>query len=901
MDHHLPFIDHQSEVAYIDKIIQEWGTRRILCIDGPAGSGKSYLLQEIQKRYASGSSKTVPVFVSDRIDFQDPALHMVQNIGCKVAFMLGEKLFEPYLRVLLNWRRMEVSGEGIEHLSQASLAVNRTFVECFKMVSARVVLLLDAIEAIETARLLPYIAEISRQLENVVIIIAGRTANGFGEVLQAEVGKDVQILNIQPFSKNAAETYIHVKQATLQTSLEPAIMPHIMLFTSGNPVLLDLAIERFTHGPVPAWLNEQNLDDLDEAGEVELQRQFDQEIGLHIANTHTLTHLLTLLLSRFSPLSVQMAATLLDILEASAYDLFEEMRQYVSIKTLPDGSLCLHAAAARIISEYVWATLDPSGERLQHYALRATRYLDEQIQAITLRLDQLRTVETTEIAEHDLRVENRDYRQREHYMHLACNHFIERVSLEQELDRLQVQQLHYALYMGSEQGIATFASMFDKATQDYHFRLRRTLLETTEQHLHRIAPEHFHSFESRRTICLLDSGAYEQAYDLATTLLSREEITQEERIDILIQRGNACVRLGKTQEALQNFNEAMQACKEHNLERQLAQAQQARGWAYCNHGRYDLALDDYLEAYLLSLKISDFPLIAWILQNISFIHTLRGDRHAALESCYAALDLWDELGDLRGHAVAYTVLGEAYSRFNQPLDALHYYTRALDIFARQDDIEWMSIVRSGRAFAYQSLGELDKAEIEQLWALDHGPITLKPRILHSQFLTHLTRNDIPAARQKLEECHTISQQIGDLFNDYKSFADIVELAWEFDEWAKWHYYLEEHTRLYARREGIDSLRLRGSCLRKIADMAVCQGDYAEALETYEHALPLIAEYEVHERYTIRAQLRQTDKRLRDRVPESVMHQLGKDLAIFWESRPELVTKYPEVLLMFKRW
>jgi hypothetical protein len=84
-------------------------------------------------------------------------------------------------------------------------------------------------------------------------------------------------------------------------------------------------------------------------------------------------------------------------------------------------------------------------------------------------------------------------------------------------------------------------------------------------------------------------------------------------------------------------------------------------------------------------------------------------------------------------------------------------------------------------------------------------------------------------------------------------------------------------------------------------MAVCQGDYAEALETYEHALPLIAEYEVHERYTIRAQLRQTDKRLRDRVPESVMHQLGKDLAIFWESRPELVTKYPEVLLMFKRW
>jgi tetratricopeptide (TPR) repeat protein len=213
----------------------------------------------------------------------------------------------------------------------------------------------------------------------------------------------------------------------------------------------------------------------------------------------------------------------------------------------------------------------------------------------------------------------------------------------------------------------------------------------------------------------------------------------------------------------------------------------------------------------------------------------------------------------------------------------------------------MSYVRSGRAFALQTQREFDRAAEEQAWALKHGPMNLRPRLLYSQALSYLMQHDVNNARMKLEECRAISQQLGDSFTDYKSFADLIELAWDMNESERWREFHDEHQQLYAHREGIDALRLRGSCLRKIADLAICNGDYDDALNAYEHGLPLIAEYEVHERYTIRSQIKQTDSRLRNRIPGKVLHALGQDLSLFWSSREELVTKYPEVLLMFRRW
>ena len=97
------------------------------------------------------------------------------------------------------------------------------------------------------------------------------------------------------------------------------------------------------------------------------------------------------------------------------------------------------------------------------------------------------------------------------------------------------------------------------------------------------------------------------------------------------------------------------------------------------------------------------------------------------------------------------------------------------------------------------------------------------------------------------------------------------------------------------------MRLYGSCLRKIGDLAICAGEYDAALAAYEEGFPLIAEHEIHERYTIRSQMRQTNERILRRIPSKILSRLGRGLAVFWRSTSTLIAKYPEALLTFYLW
>lgn len=905
MKEQIPLIGNEKELAYIESIIQEWGTRRILCIGAPAGAGKTFLLEEIRKRCTNDHYQSVPIMVTDILDFADRGLHTFQNIGCKIAHALGEKLFEPYLRVLLNWRKMEMSGVGLEQLSQSSLAVNQTFVECFKMVSARVIVFMDSVEAIPHDDLVNFIVEMSKHLENVLIILAGRNATGVGDSLKSDLGKDVQVLEIKPFSQHTAEAYIYRKQLQLHESVDPSIIPMLRYMTGGNPVLLDLATERYIHQPIsPAWLVEHTPDELmalPDDKRKKRQDEFHRELARYAADTQSMEGWLTLLMSYIYPVDAAMIASLASISEESAREFVEKMGHKVFVKRLPYQRLCLQDDVRHIVADTMWSEIDPTGEKKRDYSSCAAHYLAQTIESMTQRLDQMHAVELAEVEAHDSRSEIREMRFRDVYVNLACDHFLERAVLERDIDDFQIRQLCYALVGDNREGVRTFAKMFDDATQSYHVRLRKILLKTMQEYYDHIDPEDVYEFDRRNIVCLFDDGAYDQVVTFATEQIEKDSLTVDQQVDMLIMRGNALLKQGCPDKGITDFEHALKMCEEHGLHKQAAAARQARGLAHCNQGRYDLALEEHIEAFMLALKMSDMEQVGWILPSISFINAIRGNRQGALESGHAALDLWFDMGNPRGIAVSYNALGEAFVRFNQPSDALVYYTRSLDIFSREQDIEWISVVRCGRAFAYQSLREFERAEIEQEWVLNNGSIVLKPRILHSQFLTSLARGDIAAARQHLKECRAISQHIGDQFNDYKSFADLIEMAWECEEFADWQKYYDEHTRLYAVREGIDALRLRGSCLRKIADMAICSGAYDEAVNLYQQALPLIAEHEVHERYTIRTQLRQTDKRLRDRVPDTVMQKLGSDLASFWQVQPDLIRRFPEVLLLFRKW
>lgn len=886
----MPFIGHQSELTYIDGAIQEWGSRRIICIDAPAGGGKTSLLQEVRRRHTSGQSEKIPLLVTEIIDFHNPAFHVPQSVGCAIARMVSEKIFGPYLRVLLNWRRMEMKGEGLEQLKQTQMAVNQTFVNCFNMVSARVVLFFDTSDVLQQPEMVSYMIETVKHLENVVVIIAGRNIREISALLRTAGVREVRMLQLAPLPRHAAEAYIYHRQNMFGGAIESSLVQTIIMLSGGRPVLLDLAVQRYGQHPPPDWILAHPLSEKETLPPEQfqpLQQEFERDLAFSIANTSQLKGWLPLLLARIFPLSVEMITDLLAVPEDTARSLFERACASSYVKQLPDGRICLHSEIQELLCRYVWPEIDPDKKQRKQHSRLAVGHMERQEETIRQRLKQLGTLE---IAEQD-----------EPRMHIVCSPFMERTALQQEIQRLAVRQLFHTLYADPAEGARTFIRMFDDATYAYDFRLRGLLIDEMLQHSKREEATLPHAVRTRCIRHLIDTGRYEQAQQQAVALLAQTPLDVERQVELLVLLGQANIRLKALNDGIARFEQAIELSSKHDLQDCLATAYHSRGQAYTYQGKHDKALTDFLEAYQICLYVRNIEQTTRLLNDISYIYALNGDQHASIESCYAALELAQELNAPRELAITYSTLGEIYVRFNQPVQSLSYYTKAMDIFAAQKDIEWMSMVRCGRIFAYQLRNEIDKAKEEQAWLIQFAPLHIKPRVIYSQARTLLEEGDVSGTRRKLEECRQVCQEFGDSFNDYKCFADIVELAWESGEYDRWREFAEEHKQLYASREGTDALRLRGSCLRKIADLAMCNGAYDEALEYYKHGLPIIAAYEIHGRYTIRAQIRQTDHRLRGRIPEKTLQQLGRDLSAFWRERPELVKKYPEVLLVFSRW
>jgi hypothetical protein len=206
----VPFINREGELAFIDKLISEWGTRRILCISAPGGIGKTRLLQEIRQQYRKGGNGDFPLIITDIVDFDDRTFHLPENLGRHIAVMLDEKVFEPYLRMLLDLHRMDTAGVSSERLLQETLAVDKSFVDYFNKVSAqrRVVLLLDTTDALEGIDILNFLIGIESQLNNSILLIAGRNARDVGESLKTEVGEDVQTIVLPPLQEQASKSYL---------------------------------------------------------------------------------------------------------------------------------------------------------------------------------------------------------------------------------------------------------------------------------------------------------------------------------------------------------------------------------------------------------------------------------------------------------------------------------------------------------------------------------------------------------------------------------------------------------------------------------------------------------------------------------------------------------------------
>jgi simple sugar transport system substrate-binding protein len=509
--------------------------------------GRAPLLRFLQARAQPAHERHLAS--TEIVDFDDRALHFPQNLARKIAHMLDEKAFTPYMQGLLDWRRMETAGVSPERLAQERRGLTQTFADCFNNVSERrrVVLSFDTTDALEEeGDVWNDVLEIVPQLENSVVLIAGRNSAKIGALLETEIKNDVQIVKLPPLPQAASKEYLRQKQELLHVTLEPELAEKLLFLAAGRPILIDLALEWLTREIPLDWLVKSSLEEIKSLPVEQLkgrQEEFERQLVRHIADTRRPMDWLTLVMSHIYPLDVEMIPELLGMSDKEAQVLFDEAQSYIFVKRLPDDHISLHDEMRRLVTDYVWPEVDPDGERRRRDSRFATAYFEHKVEALREEIDQRKGTDLDQGAVTQ-----------------------ELADLERSYWITQIARVRYALHADWSDGFEVFAQAFDEATHRKQSDARDMLLNLARDNMQRATKQKWHDrdarykYEIRLARQRLDKLELEQGRRILEALKA-DYPEQDRQVDVLTRLARCAQLSGDLQTAVRHLEQALQICE----------------------------------------------------------------------------------------------------------------------------------------------------------------------------------------------------------------------------------------------------------------------------------------------------------------------------------------------------
>ncbi len=806
----------------------------------PGGIGKTRLLQEVYKRHKEGQSN---LSLMDIIDFDDYRFQIFDNIWIEVSHKLGAELFTPYLESLLDYRKMQEAGISYDRLNQIYEETYQKFTACFNQISKerRVILFFDTTDSLEGIDFWDHFSDISGKLKNVLILIAGRDAKNIGKAFYAKFDeKTVQTIQLPPLREDASERYLQKKKDLLHIPISPELAQKLLILSGGKPILIDLAVEWISRNIPIDWLIGMDLKELKNlSGEEKQEKQvkFERELVIHIVQNRSSMDNLILLLSRVYPLDIQMTSRLLDISLNDAKSLFEDAKTYPFVKTLPNGDIVLHDEMLRLVQEYVWKEADPEEDRRQSDSRKALVYLEAEINTVKSEIIQFEEDKTGES---------------------IGNVFLKHEAKEQELQILQRRYIFHNFIIDVNKGMKIFISVFDEAALKFQFSFLGTLLGRVKKVFYeKFTQEQRYEFDNRQTNYFLNTGRYSEVKKLVTDLLEKNDISKQQEVKMLIDRGNAEIRLGHLKDGIRDFTKAVNISEaDEQLSTWLIKAQNALGWAYRLTGDLENAKKNYHNARRLCIQqggLSNEELkvvYCWISNNLAFVLSYSDKTcRIGIDIINATIEDWKTIQDDIGLGAAYLVLGVAYYRSDLFNQSLKIFQSALDIFEPLKHNDWLGQIYSWRGALYQNMAELAKAKTDLDKALSIGSSHIKAMTLNRLARVYMSEKKWGKAEQLLEKSLELSRKLPDYMYWLGAIERLAKIAAERSEFQKLETFQKEL------KDCLDEIKhpennSLGMVYIALAKLAFTQNDTQQTdkiIEFLVKGIPLLTEYSTYAR------------------------------------------------------
>ncbi|HDQ71843.1 MAG TPA: tetratricopeptide repeat protein [Chloroflexi bacterium] len=879
----IKFIGRRKELQEIGAFIHSDDTT-VLCIEGDGGIGKTRLLAEVEREYGADKS----VHVLDIIDFDNPCFWLPDNIDREIARQLGQDLFQSYLDALdeldalLDQQQLPPGYKG-----RKIREIQERFWNAYKQASQgrRIVLRFDTTDNLKgiTAPL-DRIANLVRQAPNTRVLVAGRDATKLLDMI--EMPKDEReshTLDLEPLPEKDCRAYLDENLEPRFFRIPRPIADKLLLLSGGRIIMLDMAIEWLFRERVPEWLQELDVEHIEKLDQ-DTKEEFERRLFYHVRELRTDLDRLILLLSIVSPLSQGDIRELLKMTEARMKSLWTHAQSVTFIKTLPNGFIKLHDEAERLVNEYVWDLLDPLRARLTKES--AVKYLEAESNKLW---DQVKPSETRD----------------------QVTGTTEQLDQVYEFWLKRAQHLALQLDLKVQEGYRVFEEDWERAEQFKRPDFKYMLLDAILPFRERLEPEQQWEVMLRQARRLSDEDQQDEAVKTCfTPVLEQAPEESLYRVRALVGRGNAFVRLGKFQQAMNDGGNALRLAEKLGDDRWVSSAELFLGWTHRLTGNLREAADIYRNVMRHALESENKEKTANSQSSLALVLAIQGEQEPAIGLAEQAVKTWQNLyNESEGH---YEGLGRAYHNAGVVCRELGLINKALDYFAQSWKIfveldleEWMANTRAGRGITYWMNGQYDEAATDLEWALKYGTLTYRYQTMH--YLAHVRcdQGNLAQAEQLFQQAIQQAREHGDPFYELNTLGDLACLAFDrdIDGLNTYQDFYDRFTEYKNQYRTVTFDVPQALLFIGLGHLAMKQGDFEQGSEHYKRGILQLAtqpNVPSYGKFNVHSQLAFIDEKATPLLSPDQISTLGEILEKAWIGQG-LDMKHPEALAFLSRW